>query len=187
MPLGCPTAAIGPYANPKPDAPCLSAVMSFSTSCSLLSYSGRSIWLKQVWALGKRSVAPYACGYKRSEWAAGDAVSDGLRPSQIEQWSQHIFKTWHNCVDYNMEIYRPPSRSRHYPRPRPRRHCSPSSTRSKPSPPARPPAPCGSGISAGLQCPGARGTLRGAPCWCQLRTTGGQRGVATQLDGWIGG
>lgn len=47
-----------PHPNPKPSWPSWMAISSRSLSCSLDSYSGRSSWLKQVWALGRRSPAP---------------------------------------------------------------------------------------------------------------------------------
>lgn len=44
-----------PHPKPKPSAPSCMAMPSLSASCALLSYSGRSSWLKHVWALGRRS------------------------------------------------------------------------------------------------------------------------------------
>lgn len=50
------------HPKPNPVAPSCMASMSRSRSTSLLSYSGRSSWLKHVCADGSRSPAPYACG-----------------------------------------------------------------------------------------------------------------------------
>jgi len=47
------------HPNPNPSEPSCIATMSLLLSCSLLSYSRMSSWLKQVWALGSRSWGPY--------------------------------------------------------------------------------------------------------------------------------
>lgn len=49
-----------PYPNPNPSEPSWIANISRSRRFSFVSYSSRSNWLKQVWALGRRFVGPYA-------------------------------------------------------------------------------------------------------------------------------